>query len=89
MLSKLCRLPSALGAVTDAIRAILGCRADIPTRIETFNRMSNTWKGRSRQNQEATLEVTKDNLREKVCYYGGNGYSILNTYLNRYEKRRV
>ncbi|KAI5842380.1 hypothetical protein DFP73DRAFT_595731 [Morchella snyderi] len=27
--------------------------------------MSNTWKGRSRQNQEATLEVIKDNLREK------------------------
>ncbi|KAI5846451.1 hypothetical protein DFP73DRAFT_525947 [Morchella snyderi] len=34
--------------------------------IETFNRMSNTWKGRSRQNQEATLEVIKDNLREKI-----------------------
>ncbi|KAI5850458.1 hypothetical protein DFP73DRAFT_524202 [Morchella snyderi] len=28
--------------------------------------MSNTWKGRSRQNQEATLEVIKDNLREKI-----------------------
>ncbi|KAI5850559.1 hypothetical protein DFP73DRAFT_524286 [Morchella snyderi] len=28
--------------------------------------MSNTWKGRSRQNQEATLEVIKDNLREKM-----------------------
>ncbi|KAI5838607.1 hypothetical protein DFP73DRAFT_599843 [Morchella snyderi] len=33
---------------------------------ETFNRMSNTWKGGSRQNQEATLEVIKDNLREKI-----------------------
>ncbi|KAI5837204.1 hypothetical protein DFP73DRAFT_532149 [Morchella snyderi] len=34
--------------------------------VKTFNRMSNTWKGRSRQNQEATLEVIKDNLREKI-----------------------
>ncbi|KAI5839760.1 hypothetical protein DFP73DRAFT_529596 [Morchella snyderi] len=34
--------------------------------VRTFNRMSNTWKGRSRQNQEATLEVIKDNLREKI-----------------------
>ncbi|KAI5842382.1 hypothetical protein DFP73DRAFT_527797 [Morchella snyderi] len=33
--------------------------------VKTFNSMSNTWKGRSRQNQEATLEVIKDNLREK------------------------
>jgi hypothetical protein len=82
-------MTGALGAVTDALRAILGCQADIPTRVETFNRMSNTWKGRSRQNQEETLEVIKDNFREKVCYYGGNGCSILNTYLDRYEKRRV
>ncbi|KAH8144645.1 uncharacterized protein LAJ45_11354 [Morchella importuna] len=28
--------------------------------------MSNTWKGRSRQNQEVTFEVIKDNLREKI-----------------------
>ncbi|KAH0611277.1 uncharacterized protein H6S33_010542 [Morchella sextelata] len=34
--------------------------------VKTFNRMSNTWKGRSRQNQEATLELIKDNLREKI-----------------------
>ncbi|KAI5843131.1 hypothetical protein DFP73DRAFT_527788 [Morchella snyderi] len=34
--------------------------------VKTFNRMSNTWKGGSRQNQEATLEVFKDNLREKI-----------------------
>ncbi|KAI5839998.1 hypothetical protein DFP73DRAFT_597842 [Morchella snyderi] len=34
--------------------------------VKTFNRMSNTWKRRSRQNQEATLEVIKDNLREKI-----------------------
>ncbi|KAI5837770.1 hypothetical protein DFP73DRAFT_600782 [Morchella snyderi] len=34
--------------------------------VKMFNRMSNTWKGRSRQNQEATLEVIKDNLREKI-----------------------
>ncbi|KAI5837759.1 hypothetical protein DFP73DRAFT_600767 [Morchella snyderi] len=34
--------------------------------VKTFKRMSNTWKGRSRQNQEATLEVIKDNLREKI-----------------------
>ncbi|KAI5842667.1 hypothetical protein DFP73DRAFT_596024 [Morchella snyderi] len=34
--------------------------------VKTFNRMSNTWKGRSRQNQEAMLEVIKDNLREKI-----------------------
>ncbi|KAI5837498.1 hypothetical protein DFP73DRAFT_601070 [Morchella snyderi] len=34
--------------------------------VKTFNRMSNTWKGRSKQNQEATLEVIKDNLREKI-----------------------
>ncbi|KAH0602464.1 uncharacterized protein H6S33_008803 [Morchella sextelata] len=44
---KLCGLPSALRAVTDAFRAILNCRADITTR-------------------EATLEVIKDNLREKI-----------------------
>ncbi|KAH8145413.1 uncharacterized protein LAJ45_10535 [Morchella importuna] len=25
--------------------------------VKTFNRMSNTWKGRSKQNQEATLEI--------------------------------
>ncbi|KAH0607332.1 uncharacterized protein H6S33_003320, partial [Morchella sextelata] len=34
--------------------------------VKTFNRMSNTWKGRSKLNQEATLEVIKDNLREKI-----------------------
>ncbi|KAI5838660.1 hypothetical protein DFP73DRAFT_530749 [Morchella snyderi] len=34
--------------------------------VKTRNRMSNTWKGRSRRNQEATLEVIKDNLREKI-----------------------
>ncbi|KAH0604178.1 uncharacterized protein H6S33_007209 [Morchella sextelata] len=34
--------------------------------VKMFNRMSNTWKGRSKQNQEATLEVIKDNLREKI-----------------------
>ncbi|KAH8145855.1 uncharacterized protein LAJ45_10180 [Morchella importuna] len=28
--------------------------------------MSNIFKGRSRQNQEATLEVIKDNLRETI-----------------------
>ncbi|KAI5842200.1 hypothetical protein DFP73DRAFT_528150 [Morchella snyderi] len=36
--------------------------------VKTFNRMSNTWKGRSRQNHKATLEVIKDNLREKVVH---------------------
>ncbi|KAI5836688.1 hypothetical protein DFP73DRAFT_532541 [Morchella snyderi] len=34
--------------------------------VKTFNRMSSTWKGRSRHNQEATLEVIKDYLREKI-----------------------
>ncbi|KAH8144566.1 uncharacterized protein LAJ45_11361 [Morchella importuna] len=34
--------------------------------VKTFNRLSNTWKGRSKQNQEAILEVIKDNLREKI-----------------------
>jgi hypothetical protein len=57
---------SALGALTDAPRAIRDSRADIESGVETFNRMSNTWKGRSKQNQEATLEVIKDNLQEKV-----------------------
>ncbi|KAH8155094.1 uncharacterized protein LAJ45_00103 [Morchella importuna] len=52
--------------MTDAPRAIRDCQADIQTRVETFNSMSNTWKGRSKQNQEATLEVIKDNLREKI-----------------------
>ncbi|KAH8148289.1 uncharacterized protein LAJ45_07742 [Morchella importuna] len=33
--------------------------------VKMFNRMSNTWKGRNRQKQEATLEVIKDNLQEK------------------------
>lgn len=70
--------PNVLTAMAEALRAfitalktfrlsILDLRADIETGVETFNRMSNTWKGRSRQNQEATLEVIKDNLREKVC----------------------
>ncbi|KAH8149082.1 uncharacterized protein LAJ45_06621 [Morchella importuna] len=52
--------------MTDAPRAIRDCQADIQTRVETFNRMSNIWKGRSKQNQEASLEVIKDNLREKI-----------------------
>jgi hypothetical protein len=59
-------MASALGAMADAPRAIWDCRANIQTLVETFNRMSNTWKGRSKQNQKATLEVIKDNLREKV-----------------------
>ncbi|KAI5842114.1 hypothetical protein DFP73DRAFT_596074 [Morchella snyderi] len=33
--------------------------------IQMFNRMSHTWKWRSSQNQEATLEVIKDNLWER------------------------
>ncbi|KAI5844524.1 hypothetical protein DFP73DRAFT_594617 [Morchella snyderi] len=51
----------ALGAVTNALET-----TECFESVETFNRMSNTWKGRSRQNQEATLEVIKDNLREKI-----------------------
>ncbi|KAI5849255.1 hypothetical protein DFP73DRAFT_591501 [Morchella snyderi] len=57
-------MASALKAVTDALRAILDLRADITTRVETLNRMSNTWKGKSRQNQEAISEVLKDYLRD-------------------------
>ncbi|KAI5837385.1 hypothetical protein DFP73DRAFT_600956 [Morchella snyderi] len=45
--------------------------------VKTFNRMSNTWKGRSRQNQEATLEVIKDNLREKIREKKGICYGIV------------
>ncbi|KAH8148899.1 uncharacterized protein LAJ45_06873 [Morchella importuna] len=43
--------------MTDAPRAIRDCQADIQRRVETFNRMSNTWKGRSKQNQEAILKI--------------------------------
>ncbi|RPB06693.1 hypothetical protein P167DRAFT_580162 [Morchella conica CCBAS932] len=42
------------------------CQSQNESVVKTFNRMSNTWKGRSKQNQEATLEVIKDNLREKI-----------------------
>ncbi|KAI5839937.1 hypothetical protein DFP73DRAFT_598206 [Morchella snyderi] len=52
-------LPSALRAVTDGLETTECFES------KTFNKMSNTWKGRSGQNQEATLEVIKDNLREK------------------------
>ncbi|KAI5837002.1 hypothetical protein DFP73DRAFT_532306 [Morchella snyderi] len=33
---------------------------------QDYRVMKNTWKGRIRQNQEAKLEVIKDNLREKI-----------------------
>ncbi|KAI5849661.1 hypothetical protein DFP73DRAFT_524658 [Morchella snyderi] len=34
--------------------------------VKMFNRICNTWKRRSTHNQEATLEVIKDNLWEKI-----------------------
>ena len=34
--------------------------------LETFTRMMNTWRARSRANQEAVLELIKENLRDKV-----------------------
>ncbi|KAI5841327.1 hypothetical protein DFP73DRAFT_596582 [Morchella snyderi] len=59
--------PRSLTAITRALRAV---KAALETtecfESETFNRMSNTWKRRSRQNQKVTLEVIKDNLREKI-----------------------
>ncbi|KAI5839098.1 hypothetical protein DFP73DRAFT_530375 [Morchella snyderi] len=65
--------PRSLTAITRALRAVKDAlettecfeSGDGRSQEETFNRMRNTWKGRSRQNQEATLEVIKDNLREK------------------------
>ncbi|KAI5839428.1 hypothetical protein DFP73DRAFT_598740 [Morchella snyderi] len=59
--------PRSLTAITRALRAVKDALETTDCFVsETFNRMSNTWKGRSRQNQEVTLEVIKDNLREKI-----------------------
>lgn len=96
--------PNVLTAMAEALRAfitalktfrlsILDLRADIETGVETFNRMSNTWKGRSRQNQEATLEVIKDNLREKVCYrwrlQWQSAFPDIEANFDRYERRKA
>lgn len=53
-------------AMSGAPMAIRDCQADTQLQMELFARMSNTWKGKSTQNQEATLEVMKDNFREKA-----------------------
>ncbi|KAI5846219.1 hypothetical protein DFP73DRAFT_525735 [Morchella snyderi] len=65
--------PRSLTAITRTLRAVKDaletteCFESGDGRSqETFNWMSNTWEGRSRQNQEATLAVIKDNLREKI-----------------------
>ncbi|KAI5841736.1 hypothetical protein DFP73DRAFT_596310 [Morchella snyderi] len=59
--------PRSLTAITRALRAVKDALETTECfESETFNRMSNTWKGRSRQSQEATLEVIKDNLWEKI-----------------------
>ncbi|KAI5837206.1 hypothetical protein DFP73DRAFT_601352 [Morchella snyderi] len=59
--------PRSLTAITRALRAVKDALETTECfESETFNRMSNTWKGRSRQNLEATLEVIKNNLWEKI-----------------------
>ncbi|KAH0602906.1 uncharacterized protein H6S33_008556, partial [Morchella sextelata] len=45
--------------------AIWDCQAGIQIWVEEFNRICNTRKEGSKQNQEATSEVIKDNLLEK------------------------
>ncbi|KAI5840229.1 hypothetical protein DFP73DRAFT_597641 [Morchella snyderi] len=53
--------------------------------VKTFNRMSHTWKERSMQNQEATLEVIKDNLREKIREKKGITIEVVHAQLRGIE----